>query len=217
MNVVGQRRKGIEIAVCAAVVSGFAVFVNGLAVQRFDDPRVYTTAKNLIAGTVLLIALVATTTVASVPRVSSVSRSAWPTLAVIAVLIERGLPPRPKGDRIQPITITAAQGEFAAMAIEDRAALRVDDERVGPLSGSSRAPGVRVRRLQHDDAADDEHENKRQQDQRRDQPIPRVACFRVPNSIVWARRINALARIFPQILARRTSSGAPLLSAGRSR
>jgi drug/metabolite transporter (DMT)-like permease len=82
----GQRRKGIEIAVGAAVVSGFAVFVNGLAVQRFDDPTVYTTAKNLIAGTVLLIALVATTTVASVPRVSSVSRSAWPTLAVIAVL-----------------------------------------------------------------------------------------------------------------------------------
>ena len=86
MNVVGQRRKGIEIAVGAAVVSGFAVFVNGLAVQRFDDPTVYTTAKNLIAGTVLLIALVATTAVASVPRVSSVSRSAWPTLAVIALV-----------------------------------------------------------------------------------------------------------------------------------
>ncbi len=82
----GQRRKGIEIAVGAAVVSGFAVFVNGLAVRSFDDPTVYTTAKNLIAGTVLLIALVATTTVASAPRVSSLPRSAWPTLAVIAVL-----------------------------------------------------------------------------------------------------------------------------------
>ncbi len=86
MNVVGQRRKGIEIAVGAAVVSGLAVFVNGLAVRRFDDPTVYTTAKNLIAGTVLLIALVASTTVGSAPRVSSVSRSAWPTLAVIAVV-----------------------------------------------------------------------------------------------------------------------------------
>ena len=86
MNVVGQRRKGIEIAVGAAVVSGFAVFVNGLAVRRFDDPTVYTTAKNLIAGTLLLIALVASTTVRSDPRVSSVPRSAWPTLAVIAVV-----------------------------------------------------------------------------------------------------------------------------------
>jgi drug/metabolite transporter (DMT)-like permease len=86
MNVIEQRHRGIMIAICAAVVSGFAVFVNGLAVRRFDDPTVYTTAKNLIAGTVLLLALVATTSVASAGRPSPVPRSAWPALAVIALV-----------------------------------------------------------------------------------------------------------------------------------
>ena len=86
MNSAAQRHRGIKIAIGAAVISGFAVFVNGLAVRRFDDPTVYTTAKNLIAGAVLVIALVATTTVSSTPRLSSVPRSAWPTLAFIAVV-----------------------------------------------------------------------------------------------------------------------------------
>lgn len=44
----------LRTALAAAVVSGLAVFVNGLAVQRFDDATVYTTAKNLIAGIVLV-------------------------------------------------------------------------------------------------------------------------------------------------------------------
>ena len=86
MNAEAQRSRGVKIAVGAAVISGFAVFVNGLGVRRFDDPTVYTTAKNLIAGAILVIALVATTTVASDRRLTSVPRSAWPTLALIAVL-----------------------------------------------------------------------------------------------------------------------------------
>ena len=86
MNEIEQRHRGIMIAICAAVVSGFAVFVNGLAVRRFDDPTVYTTAKNLIAGTVLVLALVATTSVASERRPFSVARSTWPALAVIALV-----------------------------------------------------------------------------------------------------------------------------------
>jgi drug/metabolite transporter (DMT)-like permease len=81
-----QRSKGITVAVGAAVISGFAVFVNGLAVRRFDDATVYTTAKNLIAGAVLMIALVATTTVSSSRRPAAVPRSAWPALAVIALV-----------------------------------------------------------------------------------------------------------------------------------
>jgi len=86
MNADMQRSRGVMIAVVAAVISGFAVFVNGLGVARFDDPTVYTTAKNLIAGAILVIALVATTSVASGSRPISVPRSAWPTLVVIAVL-----------------------------------------------------------------------------------------------------------------------------------
>jgi drug/metabolite transporter (DMT)-like permease len=86
MNVGAQRSRGVMIAVGAAVISGFAVFVNGLGVRRFDDPTVYTTAKNLIAAAILVIALVATTTVASDRRPTPVPRSAWPTLALIAVI-----------------------------------------------------------------------------------------------------------------------------------
>lgn len=86
----GQRSRGIVLACAAAVVSGGAVFVNGLAVRRFDDATVYTTAKNLIAGAILLIALVATTamTAAGPPRSAprSWAPSAIPKLALIAVL-----------------------------------------------------------------------------------------------------------------------------------
>lgn len=85
-----QRSRGIMLAFAAAVVSGGAVFVNGLAVRRFDDATVYTTAKNLIAGAVLLIALAATTamTATGAPRQGprSIPSSAIPKLAMIAVL-----------------------------------------------------------------------------------------------------------------------------------
>lgn len=45
--------RGAMTALAAAIVSGFAVFVNGLAVRRFEDATVYTTAKNLVAGLLL--------------------------------------------------------------------------------------------------------------------------------------------------------------------
>lgn len=47
-------RVGIGLALVTAVVSGIAVFVNGYGVRRFDDATVYTTAKNLVAGLVLV-------------------------------------------------------------------------------------------------------------------------------------------------------------------
>ncbi len=53
------RPSGIEFALLAAVVSGFAVFTNGLAIRRFDDATVYTAAKNLIAGAIIVAALAA--------------------------------------------------------------------------------------------------------------------------------------------------------------
>ena len=81
-----QPQQGIKIAVAAAFISGFAIFVNGLAVLRFDDATVYTTAKNLIAGAVLVIALITTLVVSPDPRSAQALRSAWPTLAVIALL-----------------------------------------------------------------------------------------------------------------------------------
>ena len=72
-------------ALLAALVSGVAVFVNGLAVRRFDDATVYTTAKNLVAGIVLAGVLVAATwrTRRSEP---TPTRTEWSWLAVVALI-----------------------------------------------------------------------------------------------------------------------------------
>jgi len=72
-------------AVLAALVSGVAVFVNGLAVRHFDDATVYTTAKNLWAGVLLAVALVAMP-VPAARRAAPIPRSTWPWLAVVAVI-----------------------------------------------------------------------------------------------------------------------------------
>jgi drug/metabolite transporter (DMT)-like permease len=82
-------------ALLAALVSGVAVFVNGLAVARFDDATVYTTAKNLIAGLLLGGVLVAVTIHSTSGQSSSgpgatsqpaPTRSEWPWLAVVALI-----------------------------------------------------------------------------------------------------------------------------------
>lgn len=82
-----DRKRGIGFALLAAGVSGIAVFVNGLAVRRFDDATVYTAAKNLVAGALLAGALLAMTRVSrSGADLRDVARRAWPTLTVIAVV-----------------------------------------------------------------------------------------------------------------------------------
>jgi drug/metabolite transporter (DMT)-like permease len=72
-------------AAVAALVSGVAVFVNGLAVRHFDDATVYTTAKNLWAGVLLALVLVAVP-IQDARRATSIQRSTWPWLAVVAVI-----------------------------------------------------------------------------------------------------------------------------------
>ena len=52
------RATGIALAFVTAVISGVAIFVNGHAVSHFGDATVYTTAKNAVAG-ILLLALAA--------------------------------------------------------------------------------------------------------------------------------------------------------------
>jgi drug/metabolite transporter (DMT)-like permease len=51
---VSARALGILLAFATAVVSGVSIYVNGHAVSRFPDATVYTTAKNLVAGVLLL-------------------------------------------------------------------------------------------------------------------------------------------------------------------
>jgi drug/metabolite transporter (DMT)-like permease len=50
------RATGVALAFATAVISGVSIWVNGRAVGHFGDATVYTTAKNLVAG-VLLIAI----------------------------------------------------------------------------------------------------------------------------------------------------------------
>jgi len=52
--------RGHALALAAACVSGIAVFVNGEAVGAFSSPTAYTTAKNLVAGIILLVLAAAT-------------------------------------------------------------------------------------------------------------------------------------------------------------
>ena len=49
-----RRATGIALALVTATISGVAVFVNSYGVKRFDDATVYTTAKNGVAGLLLL-------------------------------------------------------------------------------------------------------------------------------------------------------------------
>ena len=53
---VSTRATGVAIAFVTAVVSGISVYVNSKGVSHFDDATVYTTAKNAVAG-LLLVAL----------------------------------------------------------------------------------------------------------------------------------------------------------------
>lgn len=81
-----DQRRGIAVALVAAGVSGVAVFVNGLAVRRFDDTTVYTTAKNLVAGVLLLGVLVTFAPRASAePSASRSRRSSWALVAIAVV------------------------------------------------------------------------------------------------------------------------------------
>src|SRR5262249_28663727 len=49
------RTAGVALAFAAAIVSGVSIYVNGRAVKHFGDATVYTTAKNLVAGVLLLV------------------------------------------------------------------------------------------------------------------------------------------------------------------
>ena len=83
----GSERWVLWPAAVAALVSGVAVFVNGVAVRNFDDATVYTTAKNLWAGVLLAVALLAIPMrAAHRPVDESARRSAWPWLVVVAVI-----------------------------------------------------------------------------------------------------------------------------------
>ncbi|MFC5175377.1 DMT family transporter [Nocardioides taihuensis] len=54
-----RRRTGILLALVTACVSGVSVFVNSYGVAAFGNPTAFTTAKNLVAAAILVVAVAA--------------------------------------------------------------------------------------------------------------------------------------------------------------
>jgi drug/metabolite transporter (DMT)-like permease len=80
-----RRATGIALASVTAVVSGVAVFVNSHGVSHFDDATVYTTAKNAVAG-LLLVALAVPLFASPSPGSRPRSRRQWTGLVALAAI-----------------------------------------------------------------------------------------------------------------------------------
>ena len=78
------RAVGIVLAFVTAIVSGVSVFINAYGVKHFGDPTVYTTAKNAIAG-LLLLSLLALPMGAARPTVRLTRRRIAGLLAVATI------------------------------------------------------------------------------------------------------------------------------------
>jgi drug/metabolite transporter (DMT)-like permease len=87
-----RRAAGIVLAFATAVVSGVSIYVNSHAVKHFGDATVYTTAKNAVAGALLLALALAWTGRARTGQPSRpVDRRQW--LAFLAVGVVGGSVP----------------------------------------------------------------------------------------------------------------------------
>jgi drug/metabolite transporter (DMT)-like permease len=78
------RTTGIALAFTTAIVSGVSIYVNGRGVKHFGDATVYTTAKNAVAG-LLLLALAAGVRTPAGTRTSLAPRR-WLAYLVVAVV-----------------------------------------------------------------------------------------------------------------------------------
>jgi drug/metabolite transporter (DMT)-like permease len=86
---VGSHRLGVIFAVITAVISGFAVFMNGFGLRAWAgtaDPTTYTTFKNVVAGSLLAgIAVIATRRGSKQGLTRPTSGGQWASLGLIAV------------------------------------------------------------------------------------------------------------------------------------
>jgi len=81
------RSAGIGLAFATALVSGVSIYVNGHAVRHFSNPTVYTTAKNAVAGVLLLtLALFAGTREAAAAPARPRGTRQWLALVAVAVV-----------------------------------------------------------------------------------------------------------------------------------
>jgi drug/metabolite transporter (DMT)-like permease len=81
-----RRSAGIALAFVTACISGVSIWVNGRAVAQFSDATVYTTAKNAVAGALLLAFLLLTPRAGGRVSLASVTRGRWPALVGVAVI-----------------------------------------------------------------------------------------------------------------------------------
>ncbi len=84
---------GLPVALAAAMISGVAVYVNGLAVRHFPSPTVYTTGKNLIAGGLLVAVLLAGRRTAAPRSTASFGLGGGHRRSLVAVAVVGGAVP----------------------------------------------------------------------------------------------------------------------------
>ncbi len=89
MDVSARRRSGILLAIATAVISGFAVFVNGYGVRAWvevTDTTTYTTLKNTFAALIILgVVGLRVKTTSSRIQLASLKRDQWWKLGAIAI------------------------------------------------------------------------------------------------------------------------------------
>jgi drug/metabolite transporter (DMT)-like permease len=79
----GKYRKGIYFALAAAVVSGFAIYINKFAVMEMKDPFIFTTVKNLAVALLFFAILILPK---ALPELRRLSRKQWLALGVIGCI-----------------------------------------------------------------------------------------------------------------------------------
>lgn len=80
------RAHGLLLALCTAVISGVAVFLNSYGVKAFGSSALYTTDKNLVAAAVLLGAVAALSSGSSRVLTRPTGRAQWLGLAAVGVI-----------------------------------------------------------------------------------------------------------------------------------
>ena len=82
-----NRARGIALAFVTALISGVSIYVNGHAVKHFGDATVYTTAKNAVAGVLLLVFALAAPARRTTVRESTRGRhERWLAFVAVAVI-----------------------------------------------------------------------------------------------------------------------------------
>jgi drug/metabolite transporter (DMT)-like permease len=80
------RPTGVALAFVTAVISGISIWVNGRAVGHFGDATVYTTAKNLVAGVLLVVIFLAGRGGGGVAEARGLGRREWLSLFGVGLI-----------------------------------------------------------------------------------------------------------------------------------